>query len=232
MALCWLLTLGIVPVVAAWLRSEGSSPWWAALLLVNAGIAATVLRVTLDGAALFFLLLASPPTGASDPGAATRPPSLPRSRGRSSSSVLSRWRDRGTQPALAPRRRSTASSRPAPWRSGGCGWRRPPRPSRTPRGGERVLGWPFGWLPEQIERLRALADAAPAHFRSEVVGLVALARRPRWPSVSCATPGGTRPPLTLVGIRRDRPAPLGRRLQGDLRLRAGPDRAAGARPRA
>lgn len=58
LALCWLLTLGTVPLVAGWLEERGSSGWWAALLLLNAGMAIALLRVTLDGAALFFLLLA------------------------------------------------------------------------------------------------------------------------------------------------------------------------------
>ena len=58
MGLCWLLTLGTIPLAARWLEDRGASGWWAALLITNAGLAVAVLRVTLDGAALLFLLLA------------------------------------------------------------------------------------------------------------------------------------------------------------------------------
>jgi hypothetical protein len=58
MGICWLLTLGTVPLAARWLEERGASGWWAALLVTNAGLAAALVRVTLDGAALFFLLLA------------------------------------------------------------------------------------------------------------------------------------------------------------------------------
>jgi len=176
MALCWLLTLGIVPVLGAWLRNEGSSPWWAALLLVNAGIAAAVLRVTLDGAALFFLLLAFaayrrerplPATVAAVAAALTREVfvlgalamALIEARNR-------RWR-RAALYALVP------AGTLALWRlrvaAAATAVHNPSKAASV------VLGWPFGWLPEQIERLRALGQVAPAHFRSEVVGLVALA---------------------------------------------------------
>ncbi|HUK14442.1 MAG TPA: hypothetical protein VLW17_14170 [Thermoanaerobaculaceae bacterium] len=50
-ALCWTLALAAIVLVAAWLRGEGASPWWALLLLPNAGLVTSMLRSTPDAAA-------------------------------------------------------------------------------------------------------------------------------------------------------------------------------------
>jgi hypothetical protein len=56
--LCWALSILAVAVAAAWLRREGGSPWWALLLACNAGLVTAMLRTTLDGAAVFFVVAA------------------------------------------------------------------------------------------------------------------------------------------------------------------------------
>jgi hypothetical protein len=57
-ALCWTLSILAVALVAAWLRREGRSPSWALLLAVNAGLVTAMLRTTLDGAAVCFVVAA------------------------------------------------------------------------------------------------------------------------------------------------------------------------------
>jgi hypothetical protein len=56
--LCWGLGLAAVFLVARWLAAEGHSPWWALILVANAGLAAAILRSTLDGAAICLILAA------------------------------------------------------------------------------------------------------------------------------------------------------------------------------
>jgi hypothetical protein len=56
--LCWGLALAAVFLVARWLAAEGDSPWWALILVANAGLAAAIIRSTLDGAAIFVILAA------------------------------------------------------------------------------------------------------------------------------------------------------------------------------
>ena len=56
--LCWALALAAVFLAADWLREHGRSPWWALLLVPNAGIATAVLRTTPDGAVLALILAA------------------------------------------------------------------------------------------------------------------------------------------------------------------------------
>jgi hypothetical protein len=56
--LCWALSILAVAIVAAWLRREAGSPWWALLLAFNAGLVTAMLRTTLDGAAVFFVVAA------------------------------------------------------------------------------------------------------------------------------------------------------------------------------
>jgi hypothetical protein len=56
--LCWLLALAAVYLAADWLREHGRSPWWALLLLPNAGLATSVMRTTPDAASLAFALAA------------------------------------------------------------------------------------------------------------------------------------------------------------------------------
>jgi hypothetical protein len=57
-ALCWLLALAAIYLAADWLREHGRSPWWALLLVPNAGVATSIMRCTQDGAALAFVLAA------------------------------------------------------------------------------------------------------------------------------------------------------------------------------
>ncbi len=57
-ALCWLLALAAVYLAADWLREHDRSPWWALLLVPNAGLASSLLRSTPDGAALALVLAA------------------------------------------------------------------------------------------------------------------------------------------------------------------------------
>jgi hypothetical protein len=56
--LCWVLALVAVFLVARWLAVEGHSPLWALLLVANAGLAAAIIRSTLDGAAICLILAA------------------------------------------------------------------------------------------------------------------------------------------------------------------------------
>jgi hypothetical protein len=46
----WSLGVAAVVLAAMWLRSQGRSPWWVALLAVNAGLVTAIFRSTLDGA--------------------------------------------------------------------------------------------------------------------------------------------------------------------------------------
>lgn len=57
-ALCWLLALAAIYLAADWLREHDRSPWWALLLVPNAGIATSVLRSTPDAAAVALVLAA------------------------------------------------------------------------------------------------------------------------------------------------------------------------------
>ncbi len=57
-ALCWLLALAAIYLAADWLREHDRSPWWALLLVPNAGIATSVMRSTPDAAALALALAA------------------------------------------------------------------------------------------------------------------------------------------------------------------------------
>ena len=50
--LCWVLSILAIATVAAWLRREGGSPWWALGLAANAGLVTAMFRTTLDGAAV------------------------------------------------------------------------------------------------------------------------------------------------------------------------------------
>jgi len=55
-ALCWTLALAAIVLVSAWLRGEGASPWWALLLVPNAGLVTSMLRSTPDAAAAALVL--------------------------------------------------------------------------------------------------------------------------------------------------------------------------------
>jgi hypothetical protein len=54
--LCWGLAVAAVFLVARWLAIEGHSPWWALILVANAGLAAAIIRSTLDGAAVCLII--------------------------------------------------------------------------------------------------------------------------------------------------------------------------------
>ena len=56
--LCWGLGLAAVFLVARWLAAEARSPWWALPLACSAGLAAAMIRSTLDAAALCLMLAA------------------------------------------------------------------------------------------------------------------------------------------------------------------------------
>ncbi len=56
--LCWGLALLGIGMVAAWLQAGGRSPWWAVALVPSAGIAASILRTTPDGAAAGLIVAA------------------------------------------------------------------------------------------------------------------------------------------------------------------------------
>lgn len=56
--LCWVLALAAVGLAAQWLHEHGRSPWWALLLVPNAGLATSLLRSTPDGAAMALILAA------------------------------------------------------------------------------------------------------------------------------------------------------------------------------
>ena len=56
--LCWALALAAIYLAADWLRGHGRSPWWALLLVPNAGLAASIMRSTPDGAAMALILAA------------------------------------------------------------------------------------------------------------------------------------------------------------------------------
>ena len=56
--LCWALALAAIYLAADWLREHGRSPWWALLLVPNAGIATSIMRTTPDGAAMALILAA------------------------------------------------------------------------------------------------------------------------------------------------------------------------------
>ena len=54
--LCWVLSILAIATVAAWLRRESGSPWWALVLAANAGLVTAMFRTTLDGAAACFVV--------------------------------------------------------------------------------------------------------------------------------------------------------------------------------
>ena len=56
--LCWGLALLGIGVAAAWLRASDRSPWWALALAPSAGLAASILRTTPDGAAAGLIVTA------------------------------------------------------------------------------------------------------------------------------------------------------------------------------
>lgn len=56
--LCWGLALLGIGVAAAWLQASGRSPWWALVLAPSAGITASILRTTPDGAAAGLIVTA------------------------------------------------------------------------------------------------------------------------------------------------------------------------------
>ena len=56
--LCWALALAAIYLVADWLREHDRSPWWALLLVPNAGVACTVMRSTPDAAVMALMLAA------------------------------------------------------------------------------------------------------------------------------------------------------------------------------
>ena len=56
--LCWALALAAVFLAADWLREHGRSPWWALLLVPNAGLATSLMRTTPDAAAMALILAA------------------------------------------------------------------------------------------------------------------------------------------------------------------------------
>lgn len=58
LALCWLLGLLGIWVVARWIESEGTSPWRALPLVLSAGLVASMTRATPDAAAASLLVLA------------------------------------------------------------------------------------------------------------------------------------------------------------------------------
>lgn len=172
MGLCWLLALATIPLTAAWLREQGCSPWWAALLLANAGIAVSVLRVTLDGAALCFLLLAL---------AAYR-------RDRTPAGVLAATAAALTREVfvLGGLAMAAIELRRRRWR---CALAYGLVPTATlvlwrlrvmaatdvhGRSASLIFGVPFAWLREQAAHLAKLGQEAPASLRAEVVGLVAV----------------------------------------------------------
>jgi hypothetical protein len=57
-ALCWLLAIAAIYLAADWLRERDRSPWWALVLVPNAGLASSIIRSTPDGAALALVLAA------------------------------------------------------------------------------------------------------------------------------------------------------------------------------
>jgi hypothetical protein len=56
--LCWALAMAAIYLVADWLREHERSPWWALLLVPNAGVASAVLRSTPDAAVMALMLAA------------------------------------------------------------------------------------------------------------------------------------------------------------------------------
>jgi hypothetical protein len=56
--LCWALALAAIFLAADWLREHGRTPWWALLLVPNAGIATSIIRSTPDAAAMALILAA------------------------------------------------------------------------------------------------------------------------------------------------------------------------------
>lgn len=54
--LCWVLGVGAVILAGVLLRDSGRSPWWAALLIMNAGLVTSMTRGLPDGAALTLVL--------------------------------------------------------------------------------------------------------------------------------------------------------------------------------
>lgn len=56
--LCWGLAVAGVGLLAVWLKEEGHSPWWALPAGVSAGVAVTMLRSLVDGAAGAVMLAA------------------------------------------------------------------------------------------------------------------------------------------------------------------------------
>lgn len=53
---CWLGALATTALVAAWLIADGRSPWWALLVGLSGGVAASLLRATPDALALAWAL--------------------------------------------------------------------------------------------------------------------------------------------------------------------------------
>lgn len=173
MGLCWLLTLATVPLVARWLEEEGTSGWWAGLLLLNAGLAVSVLRVTLDGAALFLLLAAlhehrrERTTGAAlaaSAAALTREVFLLGGFAMAGVEALRRrWKRAailGLSPLLALglwRLRVVAVT------------------ESTAKPLTRIFALPFRWIPVKLGQLGELHRSAPEWFWAEVAGLAALA---------------------------------------------------------
>jgi len=56
--LCWALALAAIALAADWLREHSRSPWWALLLVPNAGLATAIMRSTPDGAVVALILAA------------------------------------------------------------------------------------------------------------------------------------------------------------------------------
>jgi hypothetical protein len=171
LGLCWLLGLATVPLVAGWLREEGGSPWWAALLLVNAGLLVSVLRVTLDGPALCLLLLAL---------AAWRRDRLALAAGAATAAALTRevFVLGGLAMAaveLGRRRWGRAAAYGLVPAACLALWRlRVMAASEVPgRSASLIFGLPLRWVRGQAAHLATLGQEAPGYFRAEVVTLVA-----------------------------------------------------------
>ncbi|MGE5236858.1 MAG: hypothetical protein ACM3O7_10970 [Acidobacteriota bacterium] len=55
---CWLAVVLVAPLLALWLLRAGMAPWWALLAVPSAGLVASVLRTTPDGAAAALAVVA------------------------------------------------------------------------------------------------------------------------------------------------------------------------------
>lgn len=173
LGLCWLLALGVVPLASAWLEGEGKSGWWAALLIPNAGLVAIMTRVTPDGAALFFLLLAL----------------FAHRRGRTTGAVIATTAAALTREvfllggvAMAMvdlgRRRWSAAAIQATLPAGALMlWRA--RVAAAAPGTELARGVvfdpPLAWIPQKLARLSELAVTNSALHRTEILCLAAVA---------------------------------------------------------